>query len=102
MALWQKVVRCVALALVLSAAFDLVVIDVSAPSLCAEGDDPSEGRQADPQQNSADNCFCCCTHVVPVRMVTFEPVGLIAWAPTATPAAEPASEPTAIYHAPKI
>lgn len=67
--------RLVVFALLLWAATDLAF-----PQLCAEDSviASSQGGAADRAADQADDCFCCCHHVVPVTIsFTAVPAGVI-------------------------
>jgi hypothetical protein len=56
----ERVVRMVALLLLLFAAVDLFAIDLFAPSLCA----PATASDSKNPVGDEDDCFCCCGHIV--------------------------------------
>lgn len=101
MVLWRKVVRSVALALLVSAAVDLFVVDLVASPPCARTVGAASTSEPGQRPDADDDCFCCCSHIVPGRAPDLARASLIG--PQAAPQepAEPASKPTSIYHPPR-
>jgi len=100
MGCWQKVVRCIALALFLAAAGDLLA-DILTLSVCVEHGQAADPTGTDRGQAPQNDCFCCCTHVVPAPPVELAVADVIARVPTTADPAAPAPEPSLIYHPPK-
>ena len=53
----QRLLRCVALVLLLVAAVDLGAIDLFAPAMCSDSTDSGSAAKD-------NDCFCCCAHIV--------------------------------------
>ena len=109
-AMIRKLYKTVAIVLLL-----WTVMDIAVPGLCASEpvltpdaqlvltSAPSSASHdsSNAQFMSDDDCFCCCSHIVP------SPHFLLAVAPQAVPAdikldcAPPVSLPTSLYHPPR-
>ena len=87
----QRVVRCMALLLLLFAAVDLFGIDLFVPTLC-----DSLATSAD-----EDDCFCCCGHIV---FKTAPQLATAGSRPSDTPPLKvrfTSSDRSSIYHPPR-
>ena len=107
---WHKVVRFAALALLLSAAVDLFVVDFSVPSFCGEtgmvsvlAPDGSDNSQStlEGAKDYRDDCFCCCSHIVLSHTVELNPVELISFTSQLPRIGIPITSPFRIYLPPR-
>jgi hypothetical protein len=85
MALWQKIMRIAALALLMVAASDVLVVDTAFAASCNSNPTSSTGSQQSPGPGD-DDCYCCCTHIIPgasqIPLVTIDRIELLAEALT--------------------
>ena len=110
MAFRQKLVRCVALALLLRAGVDLFVGDfleastfdqssaVGGPAQNESVENPSSPGDAD---DHGDDCFCCCSHVVISPIIELGPPELTSFTLLIADPSEPATEPSRVFHPPR-
>jgi hypothetical protein len=95
---WKTVVRCAALALLLTAAGDILVLDLFSPNACADFGGASEESSPAP-----DDCFCCCVHVVAQPIAgENEFSDLVTVADIHADLRPPSSDLEPIYHPPRI
>ena len=110
MAFRQKLVRCVALALLLRASVDLLVGDfleaspfdhtstVGGPAPNDSEETPSSPESEDDQ---GDGCFCCSSRILISAVLELAPPEVSSFALLLADLAEPATEPSRIFHPPR-
>jgi hypothetical protein len=92
----HKLIKVAALLILISAAFDLCIVDFVQPTFC---DEASTGNS---KPSSSDDCFCCCAHVLLVGTIHFEPTDRVITTESLSPLSVTSAEPTGIYHPPRI
>jgi hypothetical protein len=107
---YRKIMRCAAIALLLSAAVDLIAVDLSNPSFCESTHSAGvltqdgTGIQFDitisPEHR--DDCFCCCSHIVISHTVDFSPATSTAFIYNWIDASGPTTEPFRIERPPRV
>ena len=110
MAFRQKLVRCVALALLLRAGVDLLVGDFLEASTFDQTSTVGDPAPNDPEENPSspgeeddhgDDCFCCCTHVAISPIIELGLLEVTSFALLVADPAEPDTEPSRIFHPPR-
>jgi hypothetical protein len=95
---WKNMVRCAALALLLLAAGDILVLDLFSLNGCADFSGALEEANAGPE-----DCFCCCVHVVAQPVAGDNDfVGLVTVADVSADLRPPSSDLEPIYHPPRL
>lgn len=106
----QQIIRYAALTLLLSAAVDIFVVDLSSSSFCDDSTSPLALVLNDSGKNQTviesakllrDDCFCCCSHIVVSRAIEVRPVEIISFVPTFIGTADPLTEPALIDRPPR-
>src|SRR5262245_47824434 len=97
MLLKDKVMFFAALLILISAAYDLFVVDFCLPAFC---DEPSSPNGSKPY--SDDDCFCCCAHIVLTKPTQVEPVRIASIAEFVPSVCLVSTDPAGIYHPPRI
>ena len=82
----RRIYRTVALLLLLLAAGDLLVVDLAFAADC---------------ENSGDECFCCCTHIVIPQLSKPEPLRELVALETPPQPEAISVIPSPVYHPPR-
>ncbi len=104
MALWAKIMRVAALALLMIAATDILFVDTAFAASCNSNSTSSSGSQNSQQSPGPgdDDCYCCCTHIIPgfsqIPLVTINRIEVVS-AELMPPLAS--VEPRPILHPPR-
>jgi hypothetical protein len=98
MSFWSKAFRCTAMFLVLFTAVEILACDLLPDPDCYISHRQDQG----PTQGSGDNCLCCCTHVVVVQPLIFEPRETVAPAPPDESVQQPLFASSHIDHPPQL
>jgi hypothetical protein len=98
MGFWSKTFRCTAMFLVLFATVEILACDFLPDPDCYISHRQDQGQT----QGSGDNCLCCCTHIVVVQPLIFEPRETIATAPPEESVQQPLFAPSHIDHPPQL
>jgi hypothetical protein len=123
----NRLYRGMAIFLLIFALVDLTIIDLAFPQLCESdlspistslnaidstylareifaaaptGTDNDRDQHSDPECEE-DDCFCCCSHIVPGIPVSVAALGLKTLAAVADIASLPSPPPQSTYHPPR-
>jgi hypothetical protein len=101
MALWQRIVRAAALALLLIAATDILVVDTAFATACSSNAANSGTTQSPNSGPGDDDCYCCCTHIVLTNSPEFVFTELVEAIYFNRVLSSPITEPKPILHPPR-
>jgi hypothetical protein len=123
----NRLYRGMAIFFLIFALVDLTIIDLAFPQLCesdispmptslsainstylsgtvfaaaSTGDDDDRDQRSEPECEEED-CFCCCSHIVPGVPLSIAPLGLKTMAAVAAITSLPSPPPQSTYHPPR-